>query len=111
MFDICSQIRGETGGGRETGCKLPLRMFTTRVSDLLIKERLAIGFGGYITENLRQEFSLLVYVMSLLACGSIHQGHERFKGQSREKQCSSMSLSALLNAQNIPVIEWNTTAS
>ena len=46
--------------------------------------------------------------MSLLACGSIHQRHERFKGQSRWKQCSSMSLSALLNAQNIPVIEWNT---
>ena len=46
--------------------------------------------------------------MSLLACEGIHQGHERFKGQSRGKQCSFMSLSALLNAQNIPVIEWNT---
>ena len=41
--------------------------------------------------------------MSLHACGSIHQGRERFSGQSRGKLCSS--LSALLNAQNIPVIE------
>ena len=64
---------------------------------------------GYIAENLQQEFSLLVYVMSLLACGSIHQGHERFKGQSRGKQCSFMSLSVLINAQNIPVMEWNTS--
>ena len=32
--------------------------------------------------------------MSLPACGSIHQGHERFSGQSRGKhmQCSLMSL-------------------
>ena len=40
-------------GGRETVCKLHCACSTTRVSDLLIKERLAIGFGGYITENLR----------------------------------------------------------
>ena len=30
--------------------------------------------------------------MSLLACGSIHQGHKRFSGQSRGKLCSFMSL-------------------
>ena len=45
--------------------------------------------------------------MSLFACGSIHQGHERFGRQSRGKQCSFMSLSALLTAQAIPVIEWD----
>ena len=38
----------------------------------------------------RKDFSLLVYVISLLACGSIYHGHERFKGQSRGKQCSFM---------------------
>ena len=47
--------------------------------------------------------------MSLLSRGSIHQGHEGFSGQSRGKQCSFMSLSALLTAQTIPVIEWNST--
>ena len=47
--------------------------------------------------------------MSLLSHGSIHQGHEGFSGQSRGKQCSFMSLSALLTAQTIPVIEWNST--
>ena len=47
--------------------------------------------------------------MSLLSRGSIHQGHECFSGQSRGKQCSFMSLSALLTAQTIPVIEWNPT--
>ena len=39
--------------------------------------------------------------MSLLSRESIHQGHEGFSGQSRGKQCSFMSLSALLTAQTI----------
>ena len=47
--------------------------------------------------------------MSLLSRGSIHQGHKGFSGQSRGKQCSFMRLSALLTAQTIPVIEWNST--
>ena len=46
--------------------------------------------------------------MSLVACGSIHQGHESFSSQSRGKQCSFMCLSVLLKAQTIPVFEWNT---
>ena len=46
--------------------------------------------------------------MSLIACGSIHQGHESFSSQSRGKQCSFMCLSVLLKAQTIPVFEWNT---
>jgi hypothetical protein len=45
--------------------------------------------------------------MSLFARASIHQGHECFSVQSRGKQCSFMSLSALLTAQSIPVFEWN----
>ena len=45
--------------------------------------------------------------MSLFACASIHQGHECFSVHSRGKQCSFMSLSALLTAQTIPVTEWN----
>ena len=45
--------------------------------------------------------------MSLFARASIHQGHECFSVQSRGKQCSFMSLSALLAAQSIPVFEWN----
>ena len=47
--------------------------------------------------------------MSLFACGSIHQGHERFGRQSRGKQCSFMSLSALLTAQTISVDKWDST--
>ena len=39
----------------------------------------------------------------------MHQGHEGFSGQSRWKQCSFMSLSALLTAQTITVIEWSST--
>ena len=50
--------------------------------------------------------------MSLIACGSIHQGHESFSSQSRGKQCSFILfyfiLSALLKAQTILVFEWNT---
>ena len=47
--------------------------------------------------------------MSLLTCGSSHQGHAGFSGHSRGKQWSFMRLSALLTTQTIPVIEWNST--
>ena len=45
--------------------------------------------------------------MRLLACGSIHQGHGRFSSQSQGKQCSFMSLSALLAAQTVSFLHWN----
>ena len=48
-----------------------------------------------LKENSR---TLEQYIMCLLSRGSIHQGHEGFSGQSRGKQCSFMSLSALLTA-------------
>ena len=35
--------------------------------------------------------------------GSIHQSHERFSDISRGRQCSFMSFSALLRAQNLPI--------
>jgi hypothetical protein len=46
--------------------------------------------------------------MSLVASGSIHQGHGLFSEQSRGKQCSFMCLSALLTAQAMPVFQWTT---
>ena len=39
----------------------------------------------------------------------IHQGNDLFSVQSRGKQCAFMSLSALLTAQNIPLIDWSKT--
>ena len=36
-------------------------------------------------------------------------GDELFSVQSRGKQCVFMSLSALLTAQNIPLIDWSKT--
>ena len=39
----------------------------------------------------------------------IHQGDDLFSVQSRGKQCAFMSLSALLTAQNIPLIDWSKT--
>ena len=41
----------------------------------------------------------------------IHQGDELFSVQSRWKQCAFMSLSAILTAQNIPLIDWSKTWS
>ena len=47
---------------------------------------------------------------SLHVCGSIYQGHERFSTHSHGKQCSFMSLSAILTAQCIPdLLDWNST--
>ncbi len=45
--------------------------------------------------------------MPLFTCGSVHQGDERFSNDSREKQCSFISLIALFVEQTIPVCEWN----
>ena len=45
--------------------------------------------------------------MPLFAFGTIHQGHESFSVESRGKQCSFISLSALLTAQAIPMPMWN----
>lgn len=47
--------------------------------------------------------------MSLFRYGNIHQGHESFSSLSRGRQCSFMSLSALLNVQSVPLLEWNST--
>ena len=49
------------------------------------------------------------YMANLHIAGTFHQGDERFSVQSRGKQCAFMSLSAVLTAQNIPVIDWSKT--
>ena len=48
------------------------------------------------------------YIWSFLS-SDIHQGDELFSVQSRGKQCAFMSLSAILTAQNIPLIDWSKT--
>ena len=47
--------------------------------------------------------------MALFLSSEIHQGDDLFSVQSRGKQCAFMSLSALLTAQNIPLIDWSKT--
>ena len=47
--------------------------------------------------------------MALFLSSYIHQGDDLFSVQSRGKQCAFMSLSALLTAQNIPLIDWSKT--
>ena len=47
--------------------------------------------------------------MALFLSANIHQGDELFSVQSRGKQCAFMSLSAVLTAQNISLIDWSTT--
>ena len=47
--------------------------------------------------------------MALFLFPYIHQGDYLFSVQSRGKQCAFMSLSALLTAQNIPLIDWSRT--
>jgi hypothetical protein len=43
--------------------------------------------------------------MALFLSSYIHQGDDLFSVQSRGKQCAFMSLSAILTAQNIPLID------
>jgi hypothetical protein len=50
--------------------------------------------------------------MGVFSSSYIHQGNDLFSVQCRGKQCAFMSLSALLTAQNIPlivVIAWSET--
>ena len=47
--------------------------------------------------------------MALFLYANIHQGDELFSVHSRGKQCAFMSLSAVLTAQNILLIDWSTT--
>ena len=47
--------------------------------------------------------------MALFLSSEVHQGDDLFSVQSRGKQCAFMSLSALLTAQNIPLIDWSKT--
>ena len=47
--------------------------------------------------------------MEFFLSSDIHQGDELFSVQSRGKQCAFMSLSAILTAQNIPLIDWSKT--
>ena len=44
--------------------------------------------------------------MSLIGCGSIHQGHERFSDDSPRRQAIFMCLAALLYEQFLPIREW-----
>ena len=44
--------------------------------------------------------------LSLIGCGSIHQGHERFSDDSRGRQEIFMCLAALLYEQFLPIREW-----
>ena len=45
--------------------------------------------------------------MALFLSTNIHQGDNLFSVQSRGKQCAFMSLSTVLTAQNIPLIDWS----
>jgi hypothetical protein len=47
--------------------------------------------------------------MALFLSSEIHQGVDLFSFQSGGKQCAFMGLSALLTAQNIPLIDWSET--
>ena len=47
--------------------------------------------------------------MALFLSSEIHQGDDLFSVQSRGNQCAFMSLSAVLIAQNIPLIDWSKT--
>ncbi len=45
--------------------------------------------------------------MALFLRANIHQGDDLFSNNSKGKQCAFMTLSAILTAQNIPLIQWS----
>ena len=65
---------------------------------------------GLCTDARDQKYSeTFRYCVALFFSSYIHQGNDLFSVQSRGKQCAFMSLSALLTAQNIPLIDWSKT--
>ena len=47
--------------------------------------------------------------MELFLSANIHQGNDLFSVYSQGRQCAFMCLSALLTAQNNPVVAWSKT--
>ena len=47
--------------------------------------------------------------MSLFISANNNQGNEIFSPQSRGKQCAFISISALLTARHIPLMNWTST--
>ena len=47
--------------------------------------------------------------MALFLSGNIHQGVDIFSVHSRGKQCAFIALSAIVTAQNIPLVQWSKT--
>ena len=47
--------------------------------------------------------------MALFLSAYMHQGDDLFSAESRGKQCAFMSLSAILTAENMPLIDWSKT--
>jgi hypothetical protein len=70
-----------------------------------------IGFhtGFLYACKLSKIFGKIQVSMALFLSSEIHQGDDLFSVQSRGKQCAFMSLSAILTAQNIPLIDWSKT--
>jgi hypothetical protein len=70
-----------------------------------------IGFhtGFLIGCKLSKIFGKIQVSMALFLSSEIHQGDDLFSVQSRGKQCAFMSLSAVLTAQNILLIDWSKT--
>ena len=63
-------------------------------------------YGCKFTQKI---FGKIQVSMALFLSSEIHQGDDLFGVQSRGKQCAFMSLSAVLTAQNIPLIDWSKT--
>ena len=45
--------------------------------------------------------------MTLFLAGNLHQGHCLFSVDSRGKQCALVTLSELLTARSIPLVQWS----
>ena len=67
------------------------------------------GSGELIEKGQETVKEKYYYMANLHVAGTFHQGDGRFSVQTRDKQCAFMSLSAVLTAQNIPVIDWSKT--
>jgi hypothetical protein len=86
-------------------------LYCARNSHVLKNQDFTIGLhtGFFYGCKLSKIFGKIQVSMALFLSSEIHQGDDLFSVQSRGKQCAFMSLSAILTAQNIPLIDWSKT--
>ena len=112
-LSVCKDVCRNPGGIIKLQGRL-LKEGSGQKQDIVLRTHLHVlqDFYKSVSYGCKRSSKILGKIqvsMALFLSSYIHQGDDIFSVQSRGKQCAFMSLSALLTAQNIPLIDWSKT--